>query len=119
MQPPNTPLTPGDEALIEQFRRHYAPPRRTATERLTMRNALEARLHRPRVPSWLSIATATCAAALALWLVLPERSASTPKTAAAMSGDVLAAYALDGDTASEIDDLLPPDYAAMQSILEL
>lgn len=117
--PTTPPLTPEDEALIERFRRHFAPPQRTAAQRVMLRNAIEAQLHRPRLPTWVSIATATCAAAVALWLVLPQRSGILPKPAPTTSGDVLAAYALEGDSPSEIDDLLPPDYAAMQSILEL
>jgi len=116
---PNPPLTPEDEDVIEQFRRHYAPPPRTAAQRAMMRNALAARLHRSWVPTWLSIAAATCAAGLALWLAMPDRSHSVPKPPAALSGDLLVAYALDGDTASEIDDLLPPDYTAIESALDL
>lgn len=119
MYVPNPPLTPEDEVLIEHFRRQYAPPQRTAAQRATMRNALEARLHRSWVPTWLSIAAATCAAGLALWLAMPDRWSSAPKPAAALSGEVLAAYALEGDTPSEIDDLLPPDYAAIESALDL
>jgi hypothetical protein len=118
MDTPNPPMPPDDERLIEQFRRHYAPPPRTAAQRVMLRESLEARLHRSAVPHWLAMAAATCAAAVALWLVVP-RPATVRDATPAMSGDVLAAYALDEDSAGNIDDLLPPDYAAIQSILDL
>lgn len=115
-----TRLPPEDEALIEQFRQHYAPPPLTTARRVMMRHTLAARLRRPAipVPTWLLTAAVAGAGVLAVWLTVPERTPSPP-AAVAISGDVLAAYAFEGDGSDEIDDLLPPDYSAIDSMLEI
>jgi hypothetical protein len=112
-------LTPDDEQLIEIFRRHYSPPARTAAQRLAMRDALQERLQRPWLPIWSSLAAAACVAALALWVVLPAGWTSAPETGSAASGEVLAAYALDGDAVGDVDDLLPHAYATIEDIFDL
>jgi hypothetical protein len=117
--PDDTALTPEERAVIERFRCHYAPPPPTASQRAAMRNALHARLHRQWLPSWPSLAAAACVAALTLWFVLPERRSSPPETASVASGNVLAAYALEGDANGDVDDLLPQDYATIEYIFDL
>ena len=111
-------LTPEDRALIEHFQHNYAPPPRTAAQRLAMHDALHARLQRRWLPSWPLAATACAAAALALWLVLPQRPAGPPAMASG-AGEVLVAYALDVDATGELDEMLPQDYAAVEDIFDL
>ena len=115
----DTTLTPEEQESIERFRRDYAPPQRTASQRLAMRNALHARLHRQWMPNWAPLAAAACAAALAVWFVLPERWASAPESASATRGDVLATYALEGDASGDLDDVLPQDYVTIEYIFDL
>ena len=116
--PDDSPLTEADRELIERFRHDYAPPPRAPGHRLALHDALQARLQRRWIPTWTPIAAAACAAALALWFVLPERWTNPPPTTSA-AGDVLAAYALESDVAGELDDLLPQDYARIEDIFEL
>lgn len=118
MHIPDDTLTPEERALIEHFRRNYAPPPRTSAQRLAMHNALHARLQRRWLPSWPLAAAACAAAALALWFVLPQRWANPPATASG-AGAVLVAYALDVDPTGELDDMLPQDYAAVEDIFDL
>jgi len=117
--PDDTALTRDEQEMLERFRRYYAPPQRTASQRLAMRNALHARLHRQWLPTWPSLAAAACVAALALWFVLPARWTSAPQASSAASGEVLAAYALEGDANGDVDDILPQDYATIEYIFDL
>jgi hypothetical protein len=115
--PDDTTLTPEDRDLIERFRRTYAPPPPTHAERLAMQRTLRARLARRWVPAWPSLAAVACAAACALWFLLPDRSVTSPPSSAA--GEVLAAYALEGDTSGDLEDVLPHEYAKIEYIFDL
>jgi hypothetical protein len=126
------PLTVEEQELVETFRQHYAPPPRGAAQRIAMRHALGARIHRPVGWAWPALAGATCAIALGLSFLLADgRDTRPPETAAVGPDELLVRDALDHDLgddgdaflvenyASDADDLLPEDYAAIADAFDL
>ncbi len=116
------PLTPAEREFVERFGDHYVPTPRTASARVAFNDALRARMSRRRIQLWQPLAAAACAAAFALWFVLPgwlATSETPPEVAGQASGEVLLALALDEEEMAQADDLLPEDYATLASIFDL
>jgi hypothetical protein len=106
---------PESELFLARLRREYAPPPRDAVRRAAFMRGIETRTQLRRLWVWPPVLTATAAAALGLWMMLP----AVPAVQSAANSHALVAMALADDEPSQADDLLPDEYVNIAEALEL
>jgi len=123
--PERPELEPGDERLLVRLRDEYAPEPRTPAQRAAFEAALRARLERRPARIWIPVALSAGAAAALLALVLagPARERAGGDTASAADDGLTTELLLaDGGSYGENEDAqsdaLPPQYAAIASLLD-
>lgn len=121
-EPERRELEPSDERLLARLREEYAPEPQTPAQRAAFDAALRTRIERRAGRLWLpaGLAAGTAAALLALVLAGPARepAESSSSAGADLAGDLLLADAGSyGEGEDTEGDALPPQYAAIASVL--
>ena len=113
-------LAPEERDLVQSMREHYAPAPRGASRRTAFRQAVEQRMHRPRIPIGPPALAAAGAAALAIWLAVPEGTPPGGLLGRSNSRHAFSALAFDHDAVTRTDhDILPSAFVILADVLEL